>query len=229
MKKIAFLVGCITSISAFGQKNIGKFSDIITPENLKSKLSVIASAQMQGRETATEGQRCAATFIENYFKSLKLLPGDSGKYQMSFPVLQDSIESVSLIANNKTFNAGNDFMLNNNFPNGSIAISEVAFAGSGMKDSAQTTTDTVDIKDKWVLIVPPTDRASMRLVNRKISLMPQTGAKGLLIVTNSFPSKTYSAKGRMYLPSSNNNVFPVIFISKAVVSICNDRVLYIFC
>ena len=167
MKKIALLVGCVISISAFAQKNIEKFSDIITPENLKSKLSVIASAQMQGRETATEGQRLAATFIENYFKSLKLLPGDSGKYQMSFPVLQDSIESVSLAVNNKTFNAGSDFTPNNNFPTGSIAINEIAFAGSGIKDSTQTTTDTVDVKDKWVLIVPPTDRASMRLVNRK--------------------------------------------------------------
>ena len=47
-------------------------------------------------------------------------------------------------------------------------------------------------------------------------MLPQTGAAGLLIVTNSFPGKTYAAKGRMYLPSNSNNVFPVMFISKEV-------------
>ena len=60
---------------------------LITPEDLKAKLSVIASADMEGRETATAGQRKAAAYIEDYFKKLKLLPGDSGKYQMRFPVL----------------------------------------------------------------------------------------------------------------------------------------------
>lgn len=219
MKKILFSILVIYSAHLSAQnKTAEKFAATITPEDLKAKLSVIASADMEGRETATQGQRKAATYIENYFKQLKLLPGDSGKYQMSFPVLQDSIESVSLKVNNETFVAGNDFTPNNNFPNGSFAITDIAFAGSGIKDSTQTNTDSVDVKDKWVLIVPPTDRASMRSLNRKIMLMPQTGAKGLLIVSNNFPSKTYSAKGRMYLPSNDNNSFPVVFISKKIAS-----------
>ena len=75
---IVFLLS-FSVITVFAQdKTAEKFAATITPADLKSKLSVIASAQMEGRETATEGQRRAAAYIENYFKKLKLLPGDSG-------------------------------------------------------------------------------------------------------------------------------------------------------
>jgi len=73
MKKIISALFVITSIYTSAQnKAAEKFASTITPESLKAKLTVIAGADMEGRETATAGQRRAAAYIEDYFKKLKL-------------------------------------------------------------------------------------------------------------------------------------------------------------
>ena len=111
-------------------KTAEKFAAAITPEELKSKLTIIAGADMQGRETATEGQRKAAAYIENYFKQLKLLPGNPGNYQLSFPVYQDSLVSASCKVNKKDFLYAQDFAIaGSTVPQGSWIINNLVFAG----------------------------------------------------------------------------------------------------
>ncbi|WP_315816549.1 hypothetical protein [Paraflavitalea speifideaquila] len=63
----------------------------------------MAGAEMEGRETATEGQRKAAAYIENYFKELGLAPGINGGYQQPYPVFQDSLVRASLEIKGKKF------------------------------------------------------------------------------------------------------------------------------
>ncbi|MEP6684315.1 MAG: M28 family peptidase [Parafilimonas sp.] len=214
MKKllIVLLVAC-NHLSA-QNKIAEKFASTITPADLKTKLSVIASADMEGRETATEGQRKAATYIEDYFKKLKLLPGDSGKYQMSFPVFEDSVENTSMSVNRKSFQLVNDFAPSSGFPNGNWQLNDIVFNGAGTKDSTQNN-DTISTKDKWVMIIPAvTTTSSVRMLSQTIRLANESAAAGLLIVTNDFPYKRFTAKGRMYLPGSTNKILPVMFISK---------------
>ncbi len=216
MKKIflLFFVVC-TQVSA-QNKTAQKFAATITPDDLKAKLSVIASADMEGRETATEGQRKAAAYIEAYFKKLKLLPGDSGKYQMSFPVLQDSVENASMSLNGNSFELINDFAPNSGFPNGNWQLNEVIFKGAGTKDSTQNN-DSIKVANKWVMIVPAVaTTSSMRMLSQTIRLANEKAAAGLLIVTDDFPFKRFTPKGRMYLPASAAKPFPVMFISKKV-------------
>ncbi|MBC7848339.1 MAG: peptidase, partial [Chitinophagaceae bacterium] len=43
------------------------FAKSITADDLKKHLYIVAGAEMEGRETATAGQRKAATYIENQF------------------------------------------------------------------------------------------------------------------------------------------------------------------
>lgn len=73
MKIIFIFLACFCVLKIYAQdKTAEKFAGTITPGDLKAKLSVIAGAEMKGRETATEGQRSAALYIENYFKRLKI-------------------------------------------------------------------------------------------------------------------------------------------------------------
>jgi hypothetical protein len=214
-------------ITVFAQdKTAEKFAATITPADLKSKLSVIASAQMEGRETATEGQRRAAAYIENYFKKLKLLPGDSGKYQMAFPVWQDSITSATFNANNKNFSFGDDVVPGgNSIPSGSWQIPNIVFAGNGVKDSTRNDFDSLDVKNNWVLLTL-SGNESFRDIFQKINFLSKDSAAGLLIVSNNFPRKNFTGKGNMYntAPGSSNN-FPVFFISQnAADAILNTQV-----
>ena len=78
MKRILFFVLVLSTFNSFAQKNAKPevYAKTITAADLKKRLYVLASADMQGRETATEGQRKAAAYIESEFKSLGLQPGN---------------------------------------------------------------------------------------------------------------------------------------------------------
>ena len=88
--RIFFLLFLLTSyIGTYSQKpktpitnNPVPFGKTITIDDLKKHLYVIARADMEGRETATEGQRKAAAYIENQFRSMGLAPGNKENYQM---------------------------------------------------------------------------------------------------------------------------------------------------
>ena len=224
MNLFFFLLFVAGNLSA-QNKTAEKFAAIITPQALKEKLSVIASADMQGRETATEGQRKAAAYIETYFKKLKLLPGDSGNYQMEFPVYQDSVTSAIFSVNGKNFQFAEDFSnAGNTIAANTWTITNIFFAGKGMQDSIQNDYDS-SMKGKWVMIAPlGLNEKSSRQLTQRINLAPQNGAIGLLVVSDNFPKKNYSPKSRMFneLPQSH---FPVLFISRKIAEAILDTIL----
>jgi len=219
MKKIFLFLSIILSLNVIAQnKKAEKFAATITPAELKEKLDVIAGAEMEGRETATEGQRKAAAYIEEYFKKLKLIPGDSGKYQMPFPVYQDSLLSTTLSINNTEFMLGDDFApAGSGIPSGSWTTPVVVFAGDGVKDSTHNDYDSLDLKGKWVMIAPPTlNENSDFAILRKTLLAAAYKADGLMIVSDTFPRTGPRRKGMMYNTPGNKNVFPALFISKKI-------------
>src|SRR4028118_1861582 len=100
MKKLLVAAFLFAAVTAFSQKQsvdiANKYSLNITTAGLHEKLSVIAGAEMEGRETATPGQRKAAAYIENHFQKLGLSPGTTGGYQMQYPIYQDTLLEASL-------------------------------------------------------------------------------------------------------------------------------------
>ncbi|MFM2326735.1 MAG: hypothetical protein RIR31_937 [Bacteroidota bacterium] len=69
MKKLVVLANllfCVTTV--FAQSDAAqKYVGVITGNNLKKHLTIIASDEFEGRETGTEGQRKAASYIEGQF------------------------------------------------------------------------------------------------------------------------------------------------------------------
>src|ERR1700730_16046796 len=90
------------------------FANTITEDDLKRHLYIVAGKDFEGRETATEGQRKAAAYIENHFKSLSLQPGNNGNYQMYYPVFQDSLVNAAIMVNDQPFKLNEDFAVNTN-------------------------------------------------------------------------------------------------------------------
>src|SRR6201996_810695 len=137
MRKLLFpALLCIAGI-AHAQKipNPEPFAKTITADDLKKHLYIVASADFEGRETATEGQHKAAAYIENHFKSVGLLPGNGDNYLLPYPVYQDSLLSAALSVNDQSFALNQDFFTpvsaNNNI---TLLGSEVIFAGFGISD-----------------------------------------------------------------------------------------------
>ncbi len=74
-----------------------KYAETITQAGLKKQLTIVASADMEGRETGTIGQRKAAAYIESQFQEIGLaIPSSLNGYQQIYPLLKDTLIPKSL-------------------------------------------------------------------------------------------------------------------------------------
>ena len=183
--------------------NPAVFAKDITEAGLKKNLSIIASAEMEGRETATPGQKKAAAYIEQQFKDLGLKPGNNGSYQMVYPVYQDSVLSANLAVNDKQFTYGNDFRANVAADiNASYAFSEIVFVGQGRMDSLNNDYKGLEVRGKAVLMVAGsggmTRAARMENFNR-MNNASKNGASLVLVLNQGSLTGAVQTKGNMYL------------------------------
>src|SRR5574343_1309234 len=101
MKKNLLLVLLLSTGVAVAQKNdaAAKHAELINVASMKEKLTILASAEMEGRETATPGQKKAAAFIEERFRKMGLKPGNGDSYQQMYPVYRDELTTKELRVN----------------------------------------------------------------------------------------------------------------------------------
>lgn len=58
-----------TTICSFAQSDpAAKYAATVTASDLNQHLTIVAGPEMEGRETATAGQKKAAAYIADYFK-----------------------------------------------------------------------------------------------------------------------------------------------------------------
>ena len=226
MRKLFLPVAVLLCFTAMAQQKGAavKFADAISAKDLKAKLSIIANAQMEGRETATPGQKKAATFIEGFFKGIGLQPGTPNGYQLAFPVYRDSLAGATFTLNNTPLVLDRDFTLSpTSFVNGSWGTNEIVFASYGISDSTATNYSGLDVKDKWVLLLEgsPNDggKPNFRAARTKIVLAKTKGAKGIIIVSKDFPkAKPSAVLGSMYVTKQQGSPVPVLYVSQATAS-----------
>ena len=156
MKKIFFVFSLLISVqlALFAQADsAAKYGSTITAGGLKKHLTIIASDEMDGRETGTEGQRKAAIYIENQFKQFGLTQPEALKgYQQYYPLYQDSL-SGELIVNKKVAAYGADYISPaTNNDNANIKAKKIVFAGYGIEDSAYNDYANMDVKGKVIVI-----------------------------------------------------------------------------
>ncbi len=224
MRKFLIAVALLAALPVFAQDNDAiRYSNTITPASLKAKLSVIASAEMEGRETATPGQKKAAAYIENYFKSLGLLPGTSTGFQMHYPVYVDTLMDASLMVNGKKFTFAQDYSFDiTGMPTGNWIINTMIYAGAGVVSETRDDYKGLNVKNQWVLIDEgtTTETTSFRrltVLRRKVEQARLKGAKGVILITKDFPKKSFPLKGSMYLKKTVSSL-PTLFISYQVAS-----------
>ncbi len=201
MKKL-FIVVCLIAVAAISnaQDAAAKYAATITGNNLKTQLSIIAGADMEGRETGTEGQRKAAAYIESQFKAIGLKSVESLKgYQQFYPLYQDSLKMAELSIDGKKAEYGKDYIsqLNNN-ETGKFKGSKLVFAGYGIDDEKYSDYTGLDVKGKVVVIflgepkkdgkyfLGPSSRSSEWTfpgIPKKLAAAAAKGATGLLVIS----------------------------------------------
>ena len=228
MKKELLFIALVASTAVLAQKKapVEKFAATISPKELKTKLSVIAGPGMEGRETATEDQRKAAAYIESFFKKIGLEPGaGENKYQMAYPVYQDSLAGSGFSVNNNPLVFGKDYdVLRASLTNGNFSAKNIVFAAYGSTDSLNNDFDGLDVKDKWVMVLEQKPgyvsddmyaQYHSYFVSAKAAAAKTKGAAGVIVVTkNANADFGKSLKGDMYLQQTKAHK-PVVLVNVA--------------
>jgi hypothetical protein len=214
MKKIFLALLLLPSVCLTAQKKAGPttYAKTITTDDLKRHLYIIAGPEMEGRETATEGQRKAAAYIETQFRNLGLLPGYKGEYQMQYPVYRDSLVNAGLEVNGQTYELDKDFVTSNGNFNGVFRFSEVVFAGYGISDSTRDDYKGIDVKGKLVIIIPGNPPGKTVSAFAKAEAAQKNGAAAVLFVSTDFPRRNKTnPRGGMYVNAFRRSYPPFQF------------------
>jgi Zn-dependent M28 family amino/carboxypeptidase len=219
MRKLFTILLLMPALFGEAQKkaNPSTFASTITADDLKKHLYIVAGKEMEGRETATPGQKKAAAYIESQFQSLGLTPGNNGNYQLYYPVYQDSLVNTSVEVNGKTFELDKDFTVN--VGQSSIStyrFSEIVFVGNGMVDSTRDDYKGLDVRGKAVLMLAAPaaqgqgqGRGGFGNQFARIDAAQKNGAVAVLVIGSNFPRQTKTnPKGNMYLNAFQRVVRP---------------------
>lgn len=218
MRRYLWVAALTISAAAQSQKipDPRSFANSITADDLKKHLYIVAGKEMEGRETATEGERKAAAYIENHFRSLGLTPGNNGSYQMMWPLYRDSLLGASISVNGKQFLVDKDFAVTlSTAHTSSLMGGEVIFVGAGYSDSARDDYKGINARGKIVLILPGTAPSAPQGRRNPFGgvydAAMKNGAAAVLQVQSNFPRRPAQTRGGLYTSAFRTTNPPNLF------------------
>ena len=183
MKRTLFvLVLVLSSIcDLFSQDPVAqKYGNMITPDDLKEYLSILASDAFEGRETGKRGQKIAAAFISAHFQEIGLTGPVDGNYYQPVPLYTSVPGEIYVKSGQVRFNNFEDVIYYGTTDTGSEVSMPVVFAGKGRKEDF----DQLTVQDKAVVIVVKTDES----YRPALDLAREKGAK-IVFVVNPDPAE----------------------------------------
>ena len=236
MSKHLLLVACAfaAGIGARAQKTPDPvpFAKTITTTDLQKHLSIIASAEMEGRNTPSPGLEKAAQYIESQFKAFGLKAGNNGSFRQYYDLEKDSATAMSLNMGGANFTAWTDFAPFLQMPQqADLKFSEYVFVGYGIVDANRDDYKNVDVNGKLVVLLNgqpegfKTDlprRQSPVFIINKIANAQKKGAAAVLIASELLPSKQMMSNSYRPKPATatreESAALPVFYINDNIVS-----------
>lgn len=151
MKKTALLTfSTVFALSAYAQQNpvAMKYAKLISAEDSKRHLSILASDAFEGRETGKPGAEKAANYIAAEFKKLGLQAPVKGSYFLNIPLVTNTLK-VSFSVNGQPASREDDFYAYKPDADRTLNAAEVVFIGYGTESEIANT----DLKGKilvWI-------------------------------------------------------------------------------
>ncbi len=201
MKYLLLIALSFSVLTPYAQKipKPEKFAKTITAADLKKHLYIIASAEMEGRETGMPGERKAAAYIENQFLKIGLQPANKGNFHMYYNIYQDSLLHAEVVINGEKFQLDEDFNVNiSSNADATFRFNEVVYIGNKSIDSARK----MNLTGKLIMMPRTTGMALYRTLINK-------GIAGILFIANDYPKKTpASRKGSQTINIFKSSIAP---------------------
>lgn len=201
------LLACGLLPAAVAQDMSSQYAQSITAQDLERHLRVLAHDSLEGRDTGSPGQKKAADYVMNYFKSLGLKPivptADGVKsYIQPYSLYQKAWGEVYLATDKQRYAWQQDFYLSGLVNTLTEEKIPVVFAGYGIESNTYDDYKGLNVENKAVIVlegeprnangqyvVSGDDKASKwsndaTAWQRKVSLARNKGAKYVLIVSD---------------------------------------------
>jgi Tol biopolymer transport system component len=192
----------VNSVNPVNQPDFNTTGAEIAEADLKQHISYLASDELQGRMTGTEGEKLATQYFADVAKQIGLAPfGDEGTYFDNF----DFTAGVALGEGNKLTLGDAELKVEQDWKplsfsqNGEVKAAKIVFAGYGIETPESASIETyssyahLDVKDKWVLVfryLPEgitqerrNELSRYSSLRYKALTARQKGARGLIVVS----------------------------------------------
>lgn len=195
-----------------------KYGSMISESDLRENLSILASDALEGRATATRGQKMAAAFIRAHFEELGLKGPVNGSYYQTVPLYKSAPGETWVAVNDVRFRNFQDVVyFGTNSTESEITVPLVFIGGAREEDFRE-----VDVKDKAVLILAEATRSNLSNLPEVIRAREKGASMALVCLPGSEDefrtlaeqTKDYFYGGRLTLskprlPSGGPGVFAV--------------------
>jgi Peptidase family M28/PA domain len=178
-----------------------RYAKTITVGELKEHLYELSSDAYEGRETGMPGQKKAAAYIADYYKSLGIAPVVNGSYYQQYPLKRVRYGESNFQLGDQKFSFKEDFYFFGHDGEAEIDASQIAFVGFGIEDPKYNDYNGVDVSGKTLMCLSgePKDKAGNSLITgtngmsewsedfrKKMDLAQAKGAKAIIIIEGDF-------------------------------------------
>lgn len=227
-------------LEALLSSNSNVYASSIRKEDLNKDLSILASDEYEGRETARPGQKKAAKFISERFKEIGIEPGaKNGSFFQTFPVDAKNAANVFVELNGIKWNLLEQFYYVGDLKDTLLIDKELIFAGFGIEEGNYSDYSNINVKNKVVIInegVPDLIDLTGGWDNwrKKVELAKNKGAVGIITIKKNFTEGVERIAGYIENPNmqmhnpgrKKSELIPNIFISdsaaKTILSEINE-------
>lgn len=174
--KILFLALFVLTIGVKAQDATSlQYGKLVSTDDLKEYLSIIASDALEGRETGTRGQKMAAAFIAAHFQELGLAGPVAGSYYQPVELYSRAVTEAYIKSGETKFENFSGVVYSGSADTeGSEVSLPIVFIGNGTEaDLGQ-----VDVKDKAVFFFSKETRLTG---SKTIAAIREKGAKIIFV------------------------------------------------
>jgi hypothetical protein len=217
--KLLLALGVLGITCCFGQDPVAQqYGNMITPQELKDNLSILASDAMEGRETGKRGQKMAAAFLRSHYEELGLTGPVNENYYQPVELFTSTPGDIYVKVGAQSFKNFEEIAYYGTADSGGEVSVPLVFVGKGKEENYEK----LDVKDKAVLINLGTDesfRGPLEIAKgkgAKITFFYNSNAEELTGLIGQF--KSYLSNGILSVekPENKSGSAGVFFISPAV-------------
>ena len=206
-----FLAQNERTTNELNQTEIFDYSYRIDSIGLYDHLSVFASDEFEGRETGTRGQRKAAEYLIDYYKSLGFEPYDGEKYTQMVPLINSQIIGGTITVGEDELNLLDDFLLYPGIQVKSLNESELVFAGFGIQEGDWDDYTNLDVENKVVVVLSGDVRENGKTnwgqnTNKKRVLAEKLGASAFVVLMEKQDFDVFKGRMKFYMKKKNTSI-----------------------